>query len=232
MKHAHRVHELSLLALPLLLACGDASTTDAPKGETPATVSGDPQKPDARGVQVLLCDGKTTTTALPDTPGTAVAGALMDEWLRQHPNSNWEAEERERHALVSAADNSELVEKKEAQVHTYGQVTPRDVLAWKLESEKLAAAGSRVFHSGDELGSTIAVSCDMCHPHAANTHPETYPKFQQQLGRVALLRDMINWCLEHPVRAKPMASDDPRMRAMEAYIYAQRKGVALNYGKR
>ena len=92
-------------------------------------------------------------------------------------------------------------------------------------------AGSKVFHSADELGSTVAVSCDMCHPNAANTHPETYPKFQTQLGRVALLRDMINWCLEHPVRAKPMDADDPRMRAMEAYIVSQRSGTELEYGK-
>jgi hypothetical protein len=33
------------------------------------------------------------------------------------------------------------------------------------------------------------------------------------------------------VRAEPMSADDPRMRAMEAYIYAQRRGKALEYGK-
>jgi len=43
----------------------------------------------------------------------------------------------------------------------------------------------------------------MCHPDGANTHPETYPKFQTQLQRVALLRDMINWCIENPVKGKP-----------------------------
>ena len=88
-----------------------------------------------------------------------------------------------------------------------------------------------MFHSGDDLGSTIAVSCDMCHPNAANTHPETYPKFQTQIGHVVLLRDMINWCLEHPVRAPRMAEDDPRIRAMEAYIISQRAGVPMAYGK-
>jgi thiosulfate dehydrogenase len=83
-----------------------------------------------------------------------------------------------------------------------------------------------------ELGSSIAVSCDMCHPDASNTHPETYPKFQVQLGRTVLLRDMINWCIEHPVRGQPLAPDDPKMRALEGYILAQRKGTPLNYGKR
>jgi cytochrome c len=81
------------------------------------------------------------------------------------------------------------------------------------------------------VGGTIAVSCDMCHPDAANTHPETYPKYQVQLGRVAMLRDMINWCIQNPVRGKPLADDDAKLKAMEAYIYAKRKGVALEYGK-
>jgi thiosulfate dehydrogenase len=223
---------VTLLVVSLACAKGDG------KVETegaPSSVQSDPQREGAvaaSGVKVLLCDGKTTTTVPEGTAGAVIAGALMDEWLRRNPNRNWEAEERERHTLTPAADNADLVSMVEGQVQTYGQVTNQDVLTWKVESEKLAAAGSRVFHSADELGSTIAVSCDMCHPHAANTHPETYPKFQQQLGRVALLRDMINWCLEHPVRAKPMASDDPRMRALEGYIYAQRKGVPLNYGRR
>jgi thiosulfate dehydrogenase len=52
-----------------------------------------------------------------------------------------------------------------------------------------------------------------------------------QLGRVALLRDMINGGIEHPVRGKALASDDPRRRALEANILAQRKGKTLEYGK-
>jgi cytochrome c len=43
---------------------------------------------------------------------------------------------------------------------------------------------------------------------------------------------MINWCIEHPVRGKILAADDPKMRALEAYIIAQRKGTPLDYGKR
>jgi len=153
----------------------------------------------------------------------------MSEWLKKNPSSTWEAEERERHTLQPAADNIGLVGQIEGQ--TYGRITAQDVSLWKIETERVATAGSRVFHNADELGGTAGVSCDMCHPHAANTHPETYPKFQAQMGRVALLRDMINWCIEHPVRGKPLASDDPRLRAMEAYILAQRKGKVLDYGK-
>jgi cytochrome c len=71
----------------------------------------------------------------------------------------------------------------------------------------------------------------MCHPDASNTHPETYPKFQVQSKKVALLRDMINWCIENPMKGKPLAENDPRLRSVEAYILSARKGVALEPGK-
>lgn len=227
-----------LLASGLLLTlstCGGKQTpTESPSTETSAPAAdnapGGNDESSGQTVEVLLCDGKTKTTVPEGTPGTTIAGQLMAEWIRKNPNANWEAEERERHTLVEAADNKELVGQVNGQ--TYGLITEQDVLLWKTETERAALAGSEVFHSGEQLGSTVGVSCDMCHPHAANTHPETYPKFQVQLGRVALLRDMINWCIEHPVRGKPLADSDPRMRALESYILAQRKGKALEYGKR
>jgi hypothetical protein len=195
-----------------------------PSAQAPAAPAGE------QNVAVTLCDGKTTTFAAEGTSGAAVAGALMTEWLRKNPNVNWEAEEHERHVLQPAADNKALIGMTNGQ--TYAQITAQDVALWKSETERFALAGSEVFHDADRLGSTVGVSCDMCHPHAANTHPETYPKYQVQLGRVALLRDMINWCIEHPVRGKALSGDDPRLRALEAYIYAQRKGKVLEYGKR
>jgi hypothetical protein len=115
--------------------------------------------------------------------------------------------------------------------HTYGAFSERDEAIWKAATDRFVAEGDRIFHSSELLGGTIAVSCDMCHPNAANTHPETYPKYQVQFGRVALLRDMINWCIENPVRGRPLHDDDPKLKALEAYILAQRKGVALDYGK-
>jgi hypothetical protein len=48
---------------------------------------------------------------------------------------------------------------------------------------------------------------------------------------VALLRDMIDWCIENPLKGKALDPNDTRLRALEAYILAQRKGVALDYGK-
>jgi hypothetical protein len=234
-------------ALPYALGCGASSSQSAPPPNTAAQSGSPSQYPvgdappassasagpasDAPGkpVEVTLCDGQTRVEVPAGTSPTSISSSLMAEWIRKNPSANWEAEERERHTLQPAAENKELVGQVQGQ--TYGKVTEQDVALWKAEAERLALAGSGVFHSGDQLGSTISVSCDMCHPHAANTHPETYPKFQAQLGRVVLLRDMINWCIEHPVRGKPLAADDPKMRALEAYILAQRKGKVLEYGK-
>ena len=165
--------------------------------------------------------------------GQRLADSIMAQWKRENPDkaSDWIAEEKERHTVQPPADNSDLLSGGQGEGHAYGEYTERDVLMWSREAEKLVVEGSRIFHDAGALGGTVGVSCDMCHPHAANTHPETYPKFQVQMGRVALLRDMINWCIEQPVRGERMEPDDARMRALEAYIYAQRKGEELNYGK-
>jgi thiosulfate dehydrogenase len=94
--------------------------------------------------------------------------------------------------------------------------TRRDSLIWERELKAMIEEGYKWFH--DPSLSTNGISCDMCHPDATDTHPETYPKFQIQLKKVALLRDMINWCIENPMEGKPLAEDDPRLKAMEAYI--------------
>jgi thiosulfate dehydrogenase len=219
-----------ILAL-ILLTSTLAAKADS-QGQSPQQ---SPAAPAQGGKTVKLCDNKTTVQVSNDAPKTRAEGqkisdALMAQWKATNPDHNWVQGEVEAHQVVVPADNSKLV--GTGQSSTYGTVTKQDVEVWKNETYKTAVYGSTVFHSGDELGSEIAVSCDMCHPRAANTHPESYPKFQPQLGRVALLRDMINWCIEHPVRGKVLAPDDPKMRALEAYIIAQRKGVPLDYGKR
>jgi hypothetical protein len=117
------------------------------------------------------------------------------------------------------------------QTGIYSAFTDRDTKVWKAATDKFVTDGNKIFHDTKALGGTIGVSCDMCHPDASNTHPETYPKYQVQLGRVAMLRDMINWCIENPVRGKPLPDGDVKMKALEAYIIAQRKGVPMDYGK-
>ena len=109
------------------------------------------------------------------------------------------------------------------------EFTDTDVERWQAEYMSVVADGRALWGSPD-LG-TNGVACGQCHPNAANTHPETYPKFQQQLGRVIALREMINWCLMNPLEGETLALDDPRMIALEAYATYERRGVALEPGK-
>ena len=168
----------------------------------------------------------------PESP-EALVGAHMAQWKRRNPTraKDWIEIEKASHKIQPPADNRGLLKGEQGKGHAYGNYTERDILLWSRETEKLVVEGSRIFHNAALLGGTVGVSCDMCHPDGSNTHPETYPKFQPQMGRVALLRDMINWCIQHPVRGKGFEPDDPKMRALEAYITAQRKGTELNYGK-
>ena len=112
---------------------------------------------------------------------------------------------------------------------SYGEPTRRERLIWDAALKQQITEGDRLFHS-DEIG-TNGIACAMCHPHAAGTHPETYPKFQTQLKKVALLRDMVNWCILNPLEGEELAAADPRMLALEAYMLAQRNGHAIEVGK-
>lgn len=109
------------------------------------------------------------------------------------------------------------------------EFTKEDLQRWQTEYMSVVNKGRELWVSA-ELG-TNGVACAQCHPNAANTHPETYPKFQKQLGRVITLGEMINWCLLNPLEGTPLSLDDPKMIAIEAYIAYERRGVPLAPGK-
>ncbi len=194
--------------------------------------------PSHGGVVVGLCDGRTSVEVAGLKPGEAmtrdraqqVSDQLMADWRKKNPGAHWDDAVAD-NAKPGTATQVPATAPASAQGGTYGNYDARDELVWARETQKFIDEGNGIFHDAKKLGGTIGVSCDMCHPNAANTHPETYPKYQVQLQRVTLLRDMINWCIENPVKGKPLRDDDPRLRALEGYILAQRKGAKLDYGK-
>ena len=196
------------------------------------------------GTVEQLCDGETSTEvpglepgqALPRDRAQQVADDLMAQWKVKNPKAKWELAAVEpsasaRGAGPEAAPKAPAPTSRAVQRGVYVDQDARDAFIQKQAVDALVEQGNQIFHSDKLLGGTVGISCDMCHPNAANTHPETYPKYQAQLQRVVLLRDMINWCIENPVRGKPLRDDDPSLKALEAYILAQRAGVPLAYGK-
>jgi hypothetical protein len=51
----------------------------------------------------------------------------------------------------------------------YERLTLREQKISDIETAKFIEEGKEDIPQPDKLGGTIGVSCDMCHPHAANT---------------------------------------------------------------
>ena len=109
------------------------------------------------------------------------------------------------------------------------EFTEQELQEWQDAFDSVVKEGRQAF-TDPALGSN-GVVCAQCHPNGANTHPETYPKFQKQMGRVAALWEMINWCIRNPLEGENLAADDPRMIALQAYIAFERRGAELEPGK-
>jgi thiosulfate dehydrogenase len=198
------MNRVMMVAAAVLGLCGVSGLVafgDGPRHQLPAPADGESKV-------VGLCDGQTSVTV----PGVA-PGARMDSTTAR-----------------TVAD--QLMDQYEAKLqvaHGGSEHTQREMRVWEAELKRVVDEGYRLFHS-PELGAN-GISCDMCHPDATITHPESYPKFQTQLKKVALLRDMINWCIENPLEGPKLADDDEKMKAIEAYILSTRKGVPLDPGK-
>jgi thiosulfate dehydrogenase len=98
--------------------------------------------------------------------------------------------------------------------------------------------GDHLFHGDAETAkqmdvvlSNTGMACAMCHPMAADTHPQSYPKFQVETSKFATLRDMINWCIEKPNQGERIDPDSDAMKALEAYIHWSNSGSVMDPGK-
>jgi hypothetical protein len=209
------------LLLAAVAPAAMVALTGALRGDSPADPKG--------GVTVSLCDGESQLQvpalkageerARADAQG--LADQMLQAWRATQGEERWAAWSAEAAPVQAAAPPPDQPTK----------FTSRDKLLWQREEKKWIEEGYKTYHSAQAVGGTIGISCDMCHPDGSNTHPETYPKYQSQLKKVALLRDMINWCIENPLKGKPLPENDPRLRAVEAYILSTRKGVAIEPGK-
>jgi cytochrome c len=109
------------------------------------------------------------------------------------------------------------------------EFTQEDLARWQEQFDGVVKEG-RGLWTDAKLGQN-GVVCAQCHPNAANTHPETYPKFQKQLGKVANFWEMVNWCIRNPLEGDQLAADDPKMVALITYATWERRGVKLEPGK-
>jgi thiosulfate dehydrogenase len=116
--------------------------------------------------------------------------------------------------------------------------TPQQLKAFEEVFMEQVRIGDLLFH-GDAATekklnvqlSKTGMACAMCHPFGSDNHPHEFPKFQEQIGQFAALRDMINWCIEKPQEGVKIDPDSPAMKALEAYIYWSNRGARLDPGR-
>jgi hypothetical protein len=73
--------------------------------------------------------------------------------------------------------------------------------------------------------SSTALKCSLA------VHVRFVRRWRQARASAPRLMNDPGWCIENPVRGAHLEPNGPTMRALEAYIQAQRKGVPMNYGK-
>jgi len=116
--------------------------------------------------------------------------------------------------------------------------TPAQLKAFEDVFMEQVRIGDLLFH-GDaatekKLGvqlSKTGMACAMCHPFGSDLHPHEFPKFQEQIAKFAVLRDMINWCIEKPNEGVKIEPDSDAMKALEAYSYWSNRGSKLDPGR-
>ena len=120
-----------------------------------------------------------------------------------------------------------------------GTVQSKEPLDDAADFDRLMEAvayGDQLWHTGEGGGgkhkelSTNGLGCANCHPDGAATQPESWPKYQTNLGKVGTLREMINWCIQVVQNGTGYALDSKEMIAMEAYATYMNRGAKLNPG--
>lgn len=133
--------------------------------------------------------------------------------------------------LVLSADNDQAWAHKE-------QHSPEQLAAFEEVFMEQVKTGDLLFHGdgatekrlGVKLSGT-GMACAMCHPFTSDTHPQEFPKFQEQMNQFATLRDMINWCIEKPNEGEKIDPNGEAMKALETYIYWSNRNSKLDPGR-
>ena len=108
------------------------------------------------------------------------------------------------------------------------KLDPELVRKTKEETDKVIRRGE-VLWKDRQLG-TNGQNCNMCHPNGAATHPETFPKFKQQFGRVVTVQEFINWCIVAAMRGDSQEIGSEALTALEAYQAYESRGQVMEIG--
>lgn len=79
--------------------------------------------------------------------------------------------------------------------------------------------GYHLWHGSNPKMTTNGLACGNCHPDAAASNPQTFPKYLPMFGKVVPFREMVNWCIANPQLGEKLDVNGDDMTAMEAYAF-------------
>ena len=94
----------------------------------------------------------------------------------------------------------------------------------------LVDKGRDLWHGSKPEMTTNGLACCNCHPDAAASNPQTFPKYIPAFNKVVPFREMVNWCIENPQAGKALDISSEDMYAMEAYAFRLHRGVGIEPG--
>ena len=94
----------------------------------------------------------------------------------------------------------------------------------------LVDKGRDLWHGSKPDMTTNGLACGNCHPDAAASNPQTFPKYISAFNKVVPFRDMVNWCIENPQAGKALDISSEDMYAMEAYAFKLHRGIVIEPG--
>lgn len=102
----------------------------------------------------------------------------------------------------------------------------------QMEDKLMASVkrGHELWHGARADMSNNGLACANCHPDAAATNPQTFPKFMPMFNRVVPYRDMVNWCIETPQGGKALDAKSEDLTALEAYSFYWHRGRPVEFG--
>jgi cytochrome c len=108
------------------------------------------------------------------------------------------------------------------------KLDPELVRKTREETTKVIQRGEQLWKDR-QLG-TNGQNCNMCHADGAVTHPETYPKYKQQFGRVVTVQEFINWCIVVAMRGDSQEIGNDVLTALETYQAYKNRGQVMEVG--
>ncbi len=108
--------------------------------------------------------------------------------------------------------------------------TDAEVAKQQQDLLEVVNKGRDLWHGSNPAMSTNGLACGNCHPDAAASNPNTFPKWVPQLAAVAPMREMINWCIVHPQGGTALDVNSADMVALEAYAAYLYRGQQIQPG--